>query len=52
MWKSIQHNDQFGPRSSKYGGNKGEESSFDMATTTPKPGPTGTSTRPEPYPST
>jgi len=49
MWKSIQHDDQFGPRSSKHGGNKGEETSIDMATTAPKPA--ADSTRPEPYPS-
>jgi len=49
MWKSIQHDDQFGPRSSNHGGNKGEETSIDMATTAPKPA--ADSTRPEPYPS-
>jgi len=52
MWTSILHNDQFGPRSSKYSGHKGEERSIDMATTTPKASSTGDSARPEPYPST
>jgi hypothetical protein len=51
MWKSIQHNDQFGPKSSKYGGNKGEEASFDIATTTPKPVAAAGSSQPELYPS-
>jgi hypothetical protein len=30
MWKSHQHDDQFGPRSSKWKGTKGEEGSIDM----------------------
>jgi len=53
MWKSIQHDDKVGPWSSKYGGNKGEEASIDMANQAPKPAPTADGTaRPEPYPCT
>jgi len=50
MWKSIQHNGQLGPRSSKYGGNKGEEMSIDMAPPIPKPVAAAGTTQPERYP--
>jgi len=50
MFKSIQHDDKFGPRSSKYSGDKGEDVSIDMAHQVPKPTPTTNGvTRPEPY---
>lgn len=52
MWKSIQHNDELGPMSSKYRNAKGEEASIDMTATTPKPIPTNVQTHPEPYPYT
>jgi len=50
MFKSIQHDDKLGPRSSKYSGDKGEEVSIDMAPQIPKPTLTANgATRPEPY---
>jgi hypothetical protein len=50
MFKSIQHDDKLGPRSSKYSGEKGEEVSIDMAPQALKPTPTPNgATRPEPY---
>jgi len=50
MWKSIQHDDKLGPRSSKYRGDKGEEASIDMAPQAAKPAPAANgATRPEPY---
>jgi UPF0716 family protein affecting phage T7 exclusion len=58
MWKSHQHDDQFGPRSSKWKGTKGEEGSIDMANTQPFPAaatvaPTApTQSRTTPYPGT
>jgi len=52
MWKSHQHDDQFGPRSSKYRGNKGEETSIDMPTTNQNPEPTNRAVAPESYPAT
>jgi len=53
MWKSIQHNDQFGPKSSKY--RKEEEDSIDLQTSIPKPtveGPASVAAAPAPYPGT
>ncbi|KAH8790114.1 hypothetical protein BGZ57DRAFT_753660 [Hyaloscypha finlandica] len=50
MFKSIQHDDKLGPRSSKYSGDKGEVVSIDMAPQVPKPTLTANgATRPEPY---
>ena len=33
MWKSHQHDDQFGPKSFKWKGTKGQEGSIDMVNT-------------------
>lgn len=54
MWRSIQHDDQFGPFSSQYGANKGEAASVEMAqgATVPVPAATNGSARPEPYAAT
>jgi hypothetical protein len=50
MFKSIQHDDKLGPRSSRYSGDKGEDVSIDMAPQVPKPTLTANgATRPEPY---
>lgn len=53
MWKSLQHNDQFGPFSSKHRP-KGVEASYDMtaANTKPVEAPNGVAPATEPYPST
>jgi hypothetical protein len=52
LWKSHQHDDKVGPRSSKYRGTKGEEASIDMATRAPKPKAPNGQSRPEPCPYT
>jgi hypothetical protein len=50
MFKSIQHDDKLGPRSSKYSGDKGVEVFIDMAPQAPRPTPAANgATRPEPY---
>jgi len=46
MWKSIQHNDQYGPFASDYK-NKGEEASTETATATTTPQPEMTTTTPQ-----
>jgi hypothetical protein len=51
MWKSHQHDDEFGPKSSKKKASKGEEMSIEMPATTPKPASTDASTQLPPYPS-
>jgi hypothetical protein len=58
MWKSHQHDDQFGPRSSKWKATKGEGCSIDMANMQPYPAsstvaPTApTQSETTPYPGT
>lgn len=61
MWKSLAHNDEFGPKAAAYrNAKKGEEASIDLPNTTPKPAMNGVTSTPassipssaEPYPGT